>query len=48
MDLPVGRSVEDVQDCSIPLPSSVRPLKDRWCPGQTFGEFSKATFAAFH
>lgn len=48
MELPGGRGMEEVQDCAIPLPSSVRPLKDRWCPGQTFGEFSNATFAAFH
>lgn len=48
MELPEGRGMEEVQDCAIPLPSSVRPLKDRWCLGQTFGDFSEATFAAFH
>lgn len=48
MELPVGRHVDDVQDSSIPLPSSVQPLHQRWCHGQSFGEFSNATFSAFH
>ena len=48
MELPIGRHVADVQDSSIPLPSSVRLLHHRWCHGQSFGEFSNATISAFH
>jgi isopenicillin N synthase-like dioxygenase len=48
MDLPQGKSVEDVQDASLILPNSVRTLASRWKQGMTFGEFSKATFQAFY
>lgn len=48
MDLPAKKTVEDVQDASIQLPSSVKALKSRWKPGMNFGEFSAATFAAFY
>ncbi len=48
MDLPDGKTVHDVQDTSIVLPSSVRTLSSRWKPGMNFGEFSDATFRAFY
>lgn len=50
MDLPSGRTVEDTQCAEAEkwLPASVRTLKSRWKPGMNFGEFSNATFAAFH
>ena len=48
MDLPVGKTVDDVQDSSIALPSSVKTLSSRWKPGMNFGEFSDATFRAFY
>jgi isopenicillin N synthase-like dioxygenase len=48
MDLPEGKTVDDVQDASIVLPSSVKTLSSRWKPGMNFGEFSDATFRAFY
>lgn len=48
MNLPIDRTVEDVQDASIKLPSSVKTLCSRWKPGMNFGEFSEATFSAFY
>jgi len=48
MDLPRDRTVENVQDASIQLPSSVKTLSSRWKPGMNFGEFSAATFGAFY
>jgi len=50
MNLPESKTVEDVQcvDAQKWLPSTVRTLKSRWKPGMNFGEFSDATFAAFH
>ena len=48
MDLPEGKTVDDVQDASIVLPSSVKTLSSRWKLGMNFGEFSNATFRAFY
>ncbi|KAL3767329.1 hypothetical protein ACHAWO_007272 [Cyclotella atomus] len=50
MDLPEGRTFEDTQCAEAEkwLPPNVRTLKSRWKPGMNFGEFSNATFAAFH
>jgi isopenicillin N synthase-like dioxygenase len=48
MDLPTGKTVSDVQDASLVMPSSVRALASRWTQGMTFGEFSNATFKAFY
>ena len=50
MDLPEGRTVEDTQcaEAETWLPPNVRTLRSRWRPGMNFGEFSNATFAAFH
>jgi isopenicillin N synthase-like dioxygenase len=48
MTLPKGKTVDDVQDASIKLPSSVKTLSSRWKPGMNFGEFSEATFSAFY
>ena len=48
MELPTGKTVENVQDASIVLPSSVKTLSSRWKPGMNFGEFSEATFSAFY
>lgn len=50
MRIPEGKTMEDTQliDKEKHLPSSVRTLRSRWKPGMNFGEFSNATFAAFH
>ena len=48
MDLPQGKTVEDVQRQTVHLPKTVRTLQSRWSQGQNFGEFSAATFAAFY
>jgi isopenicillin N synthase-like dioxygenase len=50
MTIPSGRTVADAQDAQAlqSLPATVKPLKARWRDGMTFGEFSDATFAAFH
>ena len=50
MALPDGRTLEDTQCARAEewLPRSVRTLRSRWKPGMNFGEFSEATFAAFH
>lgn len=50
MCIPAGKTVEDTQriDAEKHLPSSVKTLRSRWKPGMNFGEFSDATFAAFH
>lgn len=50
MDLPSGRTVEDTQcvEAERSLPKTVRTLRSRWKLGMNFGEFSEATFAAFH
>lgn len=48
MDLPPSKTLRDVQDASIALPTGVRTLSQRWKPGMNFGDFSIATFAAFY
>ena len=50
MNLPPGRTVDDTQcvEAEKSLPKSVRTLRSRWKLGMNFGEFSKATFSAFH
>ena len=50
MDLPEGRTLEQTQrkEAERHLPSSVRVLRSRWKKGMNFGEFSEATFQAFH
>lgn len=50
MDIPKGRTLEDTQcqDSEVHLPKNVRTLRSRWKPDMNFGEFSDATFAAFH
>eukprot|EP00574_Skeletonema_japonicum_P014007 CAMPEP_0201720356 /NCGR_PEP_ID=MMETSP0593-20130828/5346_1 /ASSEMBLY_ACC=CAM_ASM_000672 /TAXON_ID=267983 /ORGANISM="Skeletonema japonicum, Strain CCMP2506" /LENGTH=429 /DNA_ID=CAMNT_0048210995 /DNA_START=144 /DNA_END=1433 /DNA_ORIENTATION=+ len=50
MNLPAGRSVSDTQceEAEKSLPKTVRTLRSRWKVGMNFGEFSDATFAAFH
>ena len=50
LELPVGRSLEDTQciEAEKHLPRSVRTLRSRWKMGMNFGQFSDATFAAFH
>ena len=46
----IGRTLEDMQCVKDErrLPSSVRTLRSRWKLGMTFGDFSNATFSAFH
>jgi hypothetical protein len=48
LNLPEGKTVDDVQDASIQLPSSVKTLSSRWKSGMNFGEISQATFSAFY
>lgn len=50
MQLPNGRTLEHTQciEAERYLPRNVRTLSSRWKPGMNFGEFSDATFAAFH
>jgi len=48
MKLPLDKTVEDVQDASIQLPSSVKNLSSRWRAGMNFGEFSASTFSVFY
>ena len=50
MSLPTGRTLADTQcvEDERYLPASVKTLQSRWKLGMTFGEFSNATFAAFH
>jgi len=50
MNMPPGKKVEDAQnrDAEKFLPETVQPLRLRWREGMNFGEFSNATFAAFH
>ena len=48
MDLPPGKTVEDVNDVHT-LPNGTLPtLCQRWKPGMTFGDFTDATLAAFY
>jgi len=50
MDMPKSKSVQDAQNelATQNLPKSVKPLSARWKPGINFGEFTNATFAAYH
>ena len=50
MDIPSGLTVEDTQkrEAEKHLPRTVKVLRSRWKEGMNFGEFSDATFAAFH
>lgn len=50
MSLPAGRTLSNTQciEDERYLPISVKTLQSRWKLGMTFGEFSNATFAAFH
>jgi len=50
MSLPEWRTLADTQcvEDEKYLPQSVKTLRSRWKLGMTFGEFSNATFAAFH
>jgi hypothetical protein len=41
------KTVEDCQAVTAKLPASVLPVKARWKPGQTFGDFHLATVQAF-
>lgn len=47
LTIPKGKTVIDCQAPDVKLPSSVLPLKDRWSPGSTFGDFHLATVTAF-
>jgi hypothetical protein len=47
LEIPPGKTLEDVQDSSLALPVCVLPLKARWTSGQLFGEFHHATVSAF-
>lgn len=48
MNLPQGKTAEDIQRRTSHLPPTVRTLQSRWKPGMNFGEFSNATFQAFY
>lgn len=50
MNFPTGRTVEDAQNekAASYLPKGIKTLKSRWKSGMNFGEFSHATFEAFH
>jgi len=50
MNLSMGMTLEDMQcvEDERRLPSSVGTLRSRWKLGMTFGDFSNATFSAFH
>jgi hypothetical protein len=45
--IPAGKTVEDCQRVTAKLPASVLPVKARWQPFQTFGDFHIATVTAF-
>jgi len=47
LEIPSGKTLEDCQSSTVQLPPTVRPLKDRWQPGQTFGDFHTVTVSAF-
>ena len=50
MSIPTGRTVDDTQkrETEKHLPKNVRVLRSRWRENMNFGEFSHATFKAFH
>jgi hypothetical protein len=43
----IGKTVDDCQEYNVKLPSTIVPLRQRWKPGQTFGDFHVATVTAF-
>jgi isopenicillin N synthase-like dioxygenase len=47
LQIPANKTLEDCQASSVQLPPTVRPLRQRWEPGQTFGDFHSATVSAF-
>lgn len=47
LEIPAGKTLDDCQSSTVQLPPSVRPLRDRWQPGQTFGDFHTVTVSAF-
>jgi 2OG-Fe(II) oxygenase superfamily len=47
LTIPQGFSVEDCQGSNLADSLGLRPLKARWVPGQTFGDFHLATVSAF-
>ena len=47
LEIPAGKTVDDCQASTAQLPPSVRPLRERWRPGQTFGDFHTVTVSAF-
>lgn len=50
MTIPTGKTIHDAQrqEDECHLPKSVKTLRSRYREGMNFGEFSEATFAAFH
>lgn len=51
MEILEGRTIQDVQNvdkAKLFLPKGVRTLESRFTTGMNFGEFSDATFQAFH
>jgi hypothetical protein len=47
LQIPANKTLEDCQASSVQLPPTVRPLRQRWKLGQTFGDFHSATISAF-
>lgn len=47
LEIPKGKSVNDCQVAGATLPPTVLPLRARWKPGYTFGDFHHATVKAF-
>lgn len=47
LEIPQGRTLEQCQEATAVLPPTVQPLRQRWKPGQTFGDFHVATISAF-
>lgn len=47
LEIPPGKTMDDCQESGTPLPPTVQPLKARWRPGQSFGDFHVATCSAF-
>lgn len=48
LDIPPGFTVDDCQGIVVVDESlGLQPIKDRWTPGQTFGDFHLATVSAF-
>jgi len=47
LDVPAGKTIEDCQGVVANPELKLPPLKARWKPGQTFGDFHLATVSAF-